>query len=138
MTELLSTDGWSNFKQNTTFTFMNSHELIRKYTQEIIDKETEFSQLRNELENYDLDDQQITGMIRLIDKKVQDYHIKKANRAMGRNLHIGGLITTLVGVIVIILSYYAMIGKGRFIIIPFGFIAFGLLTTRLGKNKMRQ
>lgn len=52
-------------------------------------------------------------------------------------MHVGGLVTLFIGLIISVGSFFGLFGTGRFVIIFHGLLSFRGLTMYQGKNKMK-
>ncbi|MGJ8685747.1 MAG: hypothetical protein ACSHWW_14040 [Nonlabens sp.] len=114
----------------------NRASTIKKYFNEITSGKLEFSELRQKLENLGIEQEEITVVIRQVDKKVQRNIEMKAINATGKNLFYGGLIVALFGLVLTIGTLTGLVNLKGIGIIAYGPIAGGLITAMTGKSQM--
>lgn len=95
-----------------------------------------FAALRKKLEERDLPKEEISIVVSQVDKQLMRANQKRADHKMGKNLFIGGLCISGLGVLLTVGSYSGLIDLGSVYLIGFGPIAGGLLIALKGKSKM--
>lgn len=104
---------------------------------ELIDSgNMEFASLRKQLEEKDIPKDEISVVVRQVDKQLMRATQKRADHKMGKNLFIGGLCFSGLGVLLTFGTYSGLIDLGNVYLIGFGPITGGLIIAMKGKSKM--
>lgn len=112
-------------------------QTIDQSFQSIQSGEIEFSQLRSSLEKAKLAPEEVSLVVRQVDKQIQQAAIYKARRAQGRNIYLGGLIFSLLGLLVSVGTFLGLVGNGQYFIVAYGPLLSGLGIAYYGRNQMR-
>jgi len=116
----------------------NRAATIKQYSDKIINREMEFSDLRKTLKAQNLDDEEINIVVKLTDKKVLRAEIIEMEYQKGKNIYYGGLILTIVALIITIGTFTGLIDLKGIGILAYGPIAGGLLMVMKGKSLMNR
>jgi len=116
----------------------NRAKTIDFFVNEINSGKMEFSDVRKNLEQKNIDDKEIVVVVRQVDKEVQRLAALKASQSIGRNLFYGGLLLCFIGIILTVGTYLSIIDIGPYFIIATGPIFGGLILAMTGKSKMKR
>lgn len=98
----------------------------------------EFSELRGKLESLELDKEEITLVVDLVNKKVLQNAKFKEDHARGKNLFIGGLSLAALSILVGLLSYTGILDLEGRTLLMFGPILGGIFLALRGKSLMNK
>lgn len=115
---------------------LNRAQLIDTYFGKIQNEEIDFSQMRPALQDMGVEDNEIGIIVKQVDKQLQQYAINKASHSLGKNIYYGGLIFSLIGVIITLGTIFRIFDAGTYIIIAYGPIVSGLAIAGYGRSKM--
>jgi len=115
-------------------------QTIDFYFEEIESGKMVFSDLRKKLESQGLEKEEVSIVVRQVDSALQKAAKHKASRAVGKNLFYGGIILSVAGILLTILTYTGAIvlGRGTHFIVAYGPITLGLITAFTGWSKMNR
>jgi len=114
----------------------NRIDTIKLFTEKILNKEMEFSDMRKTLKSQDIDDQEIKTVISLVDRKVQREELRKVERQKGKSLFYVGIVIVSLALILTIGSFTGLIDLKGYGIIAYGPIAAGLIMIFKGQSLM--
>lgn len=106
---------------------------------ELIDSgQMEFSTLRKTLEADSIPMDEINIVVRQIDNQLIRSAQKRTDHSVGRNLFLGGLILSALGLILTISTYLGLINTGNVYVLAYGPFLGGLVIAMTGKSKMKK
>ena len=116
---------------------MHISEIVSFYSEKMVNEEMEFGAIRKEIiKNHLLDEEQITGVLKLIDKKFQEQLLKKSRKKQGMNELVLGTFSLLAGLIITLGTFFGFFGNGKFYFATVGLIGYGSFTMFNARRKM--
>lgn len=112
-------------------------ETIDFYFEEIGSGRKGFAEMRKELEARDIPSDEVTLVIRQVDKQVLRANEVMASRKIGRNIILSGLILSFVGLAITLFTYYKAYVGGGVYVIAYGSIASGFGLAAYGRSKIK-
>ncbi|MCT4589228.1 MAG: hypothetical protein N4A71_15505 [Carboxylicivirga sp.] len=101
-------------------------------------KEMEFSSVRKQLEMDGFEKEEISIIVKQVDKQLIRATELRAAHALGKNLFYGGLLLALVGIVITIGTYTGLINMGNKFLVAYGPVVTGLIIALSGKVKMNR
>lgn len=117
---------------------MNRQEWIEHYLQRISDKNFEIYQVRRELEQQNVDEEEIKHIVRAVDTELQNRMLKSATRNDGRGFVRMGAILMVIGVLLGIAVFIGVVNRGNFFILAYGSFFGGMSVLLIGLFKKKR
>lgn len=116
----------------------NRAQTIDLYFEKINSGNMEFSDMRKRLEKGNIENSEITIVIRQVDTQLQRFALQKANNELGKNIMYGGLFLSLVGIGITVSTFIGILNLKDTIIFAYGPIGGGLIIASEGWSKMNE
>lgn len=111
---------------------MTRQEWIDHYLQRISDKNFEIYQVRRELEQQNIDEEEIKQIVRAVDTKLQDHILRSATRDDGTGFVRMGAFLMVIGVLLGIAVFIGVINRSNFFLFAYGAFFGGLSVLLIG------
>ncbi|MDH5381532.1 MAG: hypothetical protein OEW75_11800 [Cyclobacteriaceae bacterium] len=120
--------------KNKPYNELSVAQLVDLFSSKMKNESLEFSEIRKQMEAFEIENDKISTIIRLIDSQIhRDLELVQHNRK-AKSIMFMGLAIALVGITITIISYF---GSGRSYVIMYGAIAVGISMFFGGMAKKR-
>jgi len=116
----------------------NRANTINAFVTAIANGEMQFSDVRKKLEQYDLEEGEVTVVVRQVDNEIQRKALIKSKNESGQSLFLLGLVLCVLGLVTTIGTYTGLIDLGNYYVIAFGPILGGLGLVVKGRVEMKR
>ncbi|MDG1572506.1 hypothetical protein OZ410_09275 [Robiginitalea sp. M366] len=113
-------------------------EYVAEYCDKIRSGSLEYSKLREELKLRIMDPEDIEIIVNRVDRDLHRMEVADAEKSKGKLMFLGGLIVTILGVGLTLLTYFGVIDLGDQFIIAYGPALGGLGIAAVGMLKMNR
>lgn len=116
---------------------MSRAKLIDYYVEKSLDSDFEIDQIRKELSAKNIDDEEISIIVRIVDNEVQKRVITNSSGKKSNELVYVGLFLTVIGAGVTIGTYAGWFNTGNSFVIAYGPFLGGISIFLTGLNKSK-
>lgn len=109
-------------------------EIINYYLQRLDEKDFEISQVRRDLEKRNVEPEEITSIVQIVDNELQRYIKYKSKKTKGNKMTWAGVFLMTAGVGITFLTYNGIIDLGNRFILSYGPFLGGLSLIFLGQS----
>ena len=99
---------------------MSRAQLVDYYIEKSKEQGFEIDQIRKELEDRNIPDDEIKAIVRLVDNQLQNDLLIKSNNSKSNELFWAGLVITIIGAAITIGTYTGMINMGDSFLFVYG------------------
>lgn len=117
---------------------MDRARLIDFFLQKLNDKDFQISEIRLEMEKYNLPEEEIRTVVRIIDNEIQRRDLLRLENSKARNLTWVGVVLTGIGAFVTIATYVGLIDMGDQFLLTYGPFLGGLSILFSGLARQRR
>lgn len=116
----------------------NRAQKIDYFTEEVSAERLSLSDIRKQLEREHIEEEEIKIVFSAVDNNLQRAAQKKANKEIGRNLFVGGVLLFVAGLAFTAGTYSGFFDLGRSYLIMYGPIFGGLIIAGTGLAQMKR